>query len=179
MRHGLPRIWIAPQTGVERPLAELLEELGGRVERARELIDLRQANGAVIATVRGDGGDETISARWLVGCDGAHSRVRNALGVAFAGSAYEERFVHADLELDWARGRDATHNWFHPDGMLSVFPLPGTSQWRIFAVLDGAEAAAAEPSPALFRRLFRERTGDAATTLGDPIWLSAFAVHRL
>jgi len=34
-----------------------------------------------------DGHEETVSADWLVGCDGAHSAVRHGLGAPFAGSA--------------------------------------------------------------------------------------------
>jgi 2-polyprenyl-6-methoxyphenol hydroxylase-like FAD-dependent oxidoreductase len=62
--------------------------------------------------------------------------VRKALGVSFEGSTYEEKFLLADVDLDWTRERDRTHTWFPPDGMFTVFPLPGSSQWRIFAVVE-------------------------------------------
>jgi 2-polyprenyl-6-methoxyphenol hydroxylase-like FAD-dependent oxidoreductase len=175
-----PRLWITPQTSVERPLEARLDELGGAVERARELVGLREESDQVIATVkRGDGGVddiEEIRASWLVGCDGAHSRVRKTLGVAFEGSTYEERFLLADVDLDWSRARNRTHTWFPPDGMFTVFPLPGSSQWRIFAAEDGGTASPV--SLELFRRLFRERTGDATTTLSNPTWMSNFTINR-
>ena len=133
-----PRLWITPQASVERPLIERLLELGGPVERSRELVGFRQMGSRVIATVRhGDSEEaEEIHASWLIGCDGAHSRVRKALGVSFEGSTYEEKFLLADVDLDWTRERDRTHTWFPPDGMFTVFPLPGSSQWRIFAVVE-------------------------------------------
>src|SRR5919107_2144123 len=73
-----PRLWITPQASVERPLLQRLLELGGTVERSRELADFRQTDSRVTATVkRGDSDErEEIRASWLVGCDGAHSRVR-------------------------------------------------------------------------------------------------------
>jgi 2-polyprenyl-6-methoxyphenol hydroxylase-like FAD-dependent oxidoreductase len=173
-----PRLWITPQASVERPLIERLLELGGTVERSRELADFRQMDSRVIATVRhGDSYEtEEVHASWLVGCDGAHSRVRKALGVTFEGGTYEEKFLLADADLDWSRERDRTHTWFPPDGMFTVFPLPGSSQWRIFAVLE--DEAAPPLSLELFQRLLRERTGDAKTTLYNPTWMSNFTINR-
>jgi 2-polyprenyl-6-methoxyphenol hydroxylase-like FAD-dependent oxidoreductase len=173
-----PRLWITPQASVERPLIERLHELGGTVERFRELERFRQTDSSVIATVRHGDADETeeIHADWLVGCDGAHSRVRKAMGVPFEGGIYEERFLLADADVDWGRQRDRTHTWFPADGMFTVFPLPGSSQWRIFAVSED------EPVPPLslelFQRLFRERTGDVKTSLSDPTWMSNFTINR-
>ena len=97
-----PRLWITPQTSVERPLTARLRELGGTVERSCELVGFRQADSQVIATAkRGDTGEtEEIRAGWLVGCDGAHSGVRKTLGVSFEGSTYEENFLLADVDLD-------------------------------------------------------------------------------
>ncbi|HEV2744706.1 MAG TPA: FAD-dependent monooxygenase, partial [Rubrobacter sp.] len=152
-----PRLWITPQASVERPLIERLQELGGTVERSRELASFRQMDSRVIAKVRhGDSEEaEEVHAGWLVGCDGAHSRVRKALGVSFEGSTYEEKFLLADANLDWNRERNRTHTWFPPDGMFTVFPLPGTSQWRIFAVLE--DETAPPLSLELFQRLLSER----------------------
>ena len=173
-----PRLWISPQTSVERPLLERFLELGGTVERSRELAGFRQTGSRVIATVRhGDsGGAEEIHAGWLVGCDGAHSRVRKALGVSFEGGTYEEKFLLADVDVDWGRERDRTHTWFPPDGMFTIFPLPGSSQWRIFAVVE--DETTPPVSLELFQRLFRERTGDVKTTLSNPTWMSDFTINR-
>ena len=173
-----PRLWITPQASVERPLVERLLELGGTVERSRKLADFRQTDSRVIATAKRGDSDETeeIHASWLVGCDGAHSRVRKALGVSFEGSTYEEKFLLADVDLDWRRERNRTHTWFPQEGMFSVFPLPGSPQWRIFAV---AEDETTPPiSLELFQRLFRERTGDVETTVSNPTWMSDFAINR-
>ena len=173
-----PRLWITPQASVERPLIERLLELGGTVERSRELVGFRQMNTSVITTVRHGDSDEAeeVRAGWLVGCDGAHSRVRKALGVSFEGSTYEEKFLLADADVDWSRERNRTHTWFPPEGMFTVFPLPGSSQWRIFAVVE--DKTTPPVSLELFQRLFRERTGDAETTLSNPTWMSDFTINR-
>ena len=92
-------VLIMPQSGTERVLLELLARHGGAVERSTELIDFRQDEDGVVATVRRVDGDEEVRARYLVGCDGAHSTVRKALGVSFAGMTYEEEFLLADVRL--------------------------------------------------------------------------------
>ncbi|MBV2142392.1 FAD-dependent monooxygenase [Falsochrobactrum sp. TDYN1] len=42
----------------------------------------------IVVTIRRDGKDETITARFLLGADGAHSDVRHAVGIGFDGTAY-------------------------------------------------------------------------------------------
>ena len=43
----------------------------------------------------------TVRSRWLVGCDGMHSRVRELANIAFEGAMYEQGFVLADVRMDW------------------------------------------------------------------------------
>ena len=44
---------------------------------------------------------ETVTARWLVGCDGGHSIVRRQAGIAFEGETREAvRMIVADVEVD-------------------------------------------------------------------------------
>ena len=178
-----PYVLVVPQSGAEQVLLGLLHRLGGVVERGRELVDFREEGDAVVATVRAAGDEvgpaEQIRAGWLVGCDGAHSRVRKALGLAFEGSTYEEAFLLADVDLDWGRSRDETHGWLHRDGLFAALPLPRSRQWRLFAdVSAGAGAAAPQATVELFQRLLVERTGDTATTISNPSWLSTFRINR-
>ena len=43
---------------------------------------------------------DTISARWVVGADGARSPVRHALGIDFSGGTYNQTGLLADVELE-------------------------------------------------------------------------------
>ncbi len=67
-----------------------------------------------------DGREERINARYLVGCDGAHSTVRTAAGIGFEGSSYPQTSVLADAEADGI-GTDAAHAFLSERGM----PQPG------------------------------------------------------
>jgi 2-polyprenyl-6-methoxyphenol hydroxylase-like FAD-dependent oxidoreductase len=78
-------ILAVPQRRLERALAERLTELGGTVRRGHELTALSQDDDAVTLDARGPGGAYQLRARYLVGCDGAHSLVRKQAGIAFPG----------------------------------------------------------------------------------------------
>src|SRR5262249_55243487 len=155
-----PYPWIMPQSDIESLLTARLEQLGGAVERACELVDFHEEAQGVVATLNTPTGPQTVRAGWLAGCGGPHSLVRHKLGIPFEGSTYEEHFLLADLEMDWSRGRDKTHTWFHPSGMFVAIPFPGTQRWRLFADLTAAKGEVIpEVTLDLFQRLFRARTG--------------------
>ena len=79
-----------PQPLLERVLAELALELGAEIRRGREVVGLSQDDATVTADVRGSDGAGRVTARYLVGCDGSNSRVRDLAGIPFPGITYPE-----------------------------------------------------------------------------------------
>jgi 2-polyprenyl-6-methoxyphenol hydroxylase-like FAD-dependent oxidoreductase len=79
-----------PQPRLERLLEERARELGARLRRGYEVVGVSQDDGAVTADVRGPDGPGQLTARYLVGCDGGHSRVRDHAGIPFPGCTYPE-----------------------------------------------------------------------------------------
>jgi 2-polyprenyl-6-methoxyphenol hydroxylase-like FAD-dependent oxidoreductase len=79
-----------PQRRLEKLLEQRLAELGGTVRRGHELTALSQDDNAVTLDVRGPGGGYRLRARYLVGCDGAHSLVRRQAGIGFPGTTSPE-----------------------------------------------------------------------------------------
>ena len=79
-----------PQPRLERLLAELAGELGAEIRRGQEVVGLSQDEATVTADVRGSDGQHRVTARYLVGCDGASSRVRDLAGIPFPGITYPE-----------------------------------------------------------------------------------------
>lgn len=166
-----------PQDVTERLLTELLTTRGGAVERGVELTALTQDERECRATLRhADGRDEVVAARWVVGCDGAHSRVRKALGLAFAGETNPERFWLADVRAAWDLPHDAITSFFGPDGVLACFPLP-EQRWRlIFSLGVVTDEEPRDPTLAEVEGLATARSGRAAG-LTDPAWLGAFRIN--
>src|SRR5262245_5251107 len=77
-----PYALIYPQDAHERLLIERLGALGVNVERRTELVRFDQHPETVRAVLkRPDGSEKVCAAAYLAGCDGAHSTVREALGV--------------------------------------------------------------------------------------------------
>jgi 2-polyprenyl-6-methoxyphenol hydroxylase-like FAD-dependent oxidoreductase len=81
-----PRIFIT-QIGLEPILARGAERAGARVEHAMEASLAGQDDDGVTVSVRprDGGGERTIRAQYLIAADGAHSPVREQLGIGRSG----------------------------------------------------------------------------------------------
>ncbi|SCL49325.1 2-polyprenyl-6-methoxyphenol hydroxylase [Micromonospora citrea] len=79
-----------PQHEVERLLEERARELGADVRRGHDVVGVTQDDATVTAHVRGPDGPARATARYLVGCDGGRSRIRDLAGIAFPGTTYPE-----------------------------------------------------------------------------------------
>ncbi len=77
-----PRLFVT-QIGLEPVLLRAARRLGAQIEYAAEAVTVDQDADGVTATVRPrDGGpDRTVHARYLVAADGAHSPIREQLGI--------------------------------------------------------------------------------------------------
>ncbi|MEO3742885.1 FAD-dependent monooxygenase [Plantactinospora sp. B5E13] len=84
--HALP----LPQQQLEQLLDERAAELGVDLRRGHEVTAVSQDHAAVSVDVRGPDGPYRVSTRYLVGCDGARSRVRDWAGIPFPGTTYPE-----------------------------------------------------------------------------------------
>ncbi|TMR96264.1 FAD-dependent monooxygenase [Nonomuraea basaltis] len=79
-----------PQPRLERLLDERAGELGADIRRGQEIVGVSQDDATVTADVRGPDGPYRVTARYLVGCDGGRSRVRDRAGIPFPGTTYPE-----------------------------------------------------------------------------------------
>jgi 2-polyprenyl-6-methoxyphenol hydroxylase-like FAD-dependent oxidoreductase len=79
-----------PQPHLERLLDEHARELGADVRRGHEMVEVSQDDATVTADVRGPDGPYQLTARYLVGCDGGRSKVRDRAGIPFPGTTYPE-----------------------------------------------------------------------------------------
>jgi 2-polyprenyl-6-methoxyphenol hydroxylase-like FAD-dependent oxidoreductase len=80
-----------PQAQVERLLDERARELGAEIRRGHEMVAMVSQNFATVTVgVRGPDGPYQATARFLVGCDGPRSRVRDLVRIPFPGTTYPE-----------------------------------------------------------------------------------------
>ena len=103
------------------------------------------------------------AAGWLIGCDGAASTTRHVAGIGFPGVKLSERFLLADVRLDWDLDRSGTTGWIHPYGMIGVMPMPDDSGrlWRVIAYDPGQPNDKPTEQEILdgLMRILPERTG--------------------
>lgn len=96
-----PFVLFLPQSETEKLLTEQLRSLGGTIERGVELAEVVRKGDTVTASLNHeDGRTEEVTPRWLLGCDGAHSRIRGNLRIPFSGRSVALHFYLGDLELE-------------------------------------------------------------------------------
>lgn len=164
-----------PQDRIEQLLRRAAEDLGVTVEQSVRLTALTTGPEGATATLIGPGGErETCRADWVVGCDGAHSAVRGALGLPWRGADVPGRFVLADVHAPWGLTPEGPHVVLSPAGVLALFPLPGEDRWRVIAAVGPGSDDDTEPDLGLVRRLVEERTA-LREPVTDLTWSSRFS----
>jgi 2-polyprenyl-6-methoxyphenol hydroxylase-like FAD-dependent oxidoreductase len=171
-----PYTLMIPQNVTEQVLADHLTGHGGAVHWQHKVTDLDVRGGDVTVTItRPDGTPSQLQARYVVGCDGLRSVVREKSAIGFTGDRYAESFVLADVQMDWPLPRDQVHLFFSPQGLVVVAPLPGR-RYRVVATLDEAPE---RPTTADVQALLDQRgPRTAPATVHEVVWSSRFRVHH-
>lgn len=166
-----PGLLVVPQNKTEAMLARRLKEDSlADVRFSCELLDWTEDEDGVVARVSTADGETQIAASYLVGCDGAHSRVRGGLGLRLEGKTYDAHVALADVQIDgkdfpWPRIGTA-------DGPLIGLHI-GNGLWRIIAI--SSEAAKDEGiSDSELDGWVRCVFGDVAY---ERVWASTFSIH--
>jgi len=122
-----PYMLVLPQVETEEILETHLRTHGIVVERETELLDVTPHDDAVIAHVRvtggGDEANRAIRARYVVGCDGAHSAVRHAVGLPFTGHGYGWTAFLADVKIAGDYPKGGLWQFSSPRGVALVAPF--------------------------------------------------------
>lgn len=183
-RYG--RGWLIAQWRLEGILRDRLAGYGVRVEPGREVVGLAQGRDKGEGD---DGGHVDVTygdcpagrARYVVGCDGAHSSVRKLLGITFEGTTAEDQvMVCGDVDLaEGVLDRTRWHQWFDEDGAVMLCPIPGTRTGWWFQVgpeRDGRGRPLA-PTADGFRRLLAHHTALPGRDLTRAELLSTYRVN--
>ncbi|MDH6198405.1 2-polyprenyl-6-methoxyphenol hydroxylase-like FAD-dependent oxidoreductase [Mycobacterium frederiksbergense] len=162
------------QANTERILLQRLTELGGTVIRPLTLQHVEQEAEGVTATFT-DG--TAIRARYVVGADGIHSRVREQAGIGFTGGEYPESFALADVRLAAPLDDEGVILFYAKTGLTVVAPLPGD----VFRIVAPAADAPERPTVPYVQRLLDQRGfGPGKTVVTEVIWGSRFRIqHRV
>jgi 2-polyprenyl-6-methoxyphenol hydroxylase-like FAD-dependent oxidoreductase len=162
-----------PQVETESILRARLARLGSEVLWGTKAIGLERDDSGARLEVERAGRREALSARWVVGCDGARSAIRRSLEVPLEGSTHEERFLLGDVHLRTDLARDRTHVFVSVGGVLGVIPL-ADGRFRLNGTLAPGEELSPEALPAL---IDTRLNGHEGLSLLEIDWLAEYRTH--
>lgn len=174
-----PYVLVLPQYETEEILESCVEELGGKVERGSELIDLTIHSNETRAIINQHGQEKQINAKYVFACDGAHSKVRETLAIPFIGNKENMVFFLADVKIKNFNSQGYMNVMMSNRGML--FLLPFKNEYTRVIAID-FEKQKREHVSELPLHEIQDSVNHIAPgiTLEEPIWLSQFGTsHRL
>jgi 2-polyprenyl-6-methoxyphenol hydroxylase-like FAD-dependent oxidoreductase len=168
-----PYTFIVPQTRLERHLEEHVRRLGVDVRRGHELVGLDQHESGVVVQVDSGSGARSIRCRYVVGCDGAGSTVRNLAEIDFVGGESPFHGIVADLRAEQGDDLFALLGMQeYPAGIVTVSPLSPTELRLTIGEFGVAPPDRnAPPTPDELRATISRLTAKDLK-IAEPHWLS-------
>lgn len=173
-----PFVLMLEQSKNERLLYEYLQGRQRDVLWNTELESFTRTDACVEARVKtGGGASQTIEAKYLVGCDGAKSPVRHALGLGFEGSTFERTFYVADAQVEWRFDHDALSVSLSKETFVVFFPLKGEKRYRIVGVFP--EEFKKDAGDVLYEEIEAriKLESELELDIHDVNWFSTYKVH--
>lgn len=163
--YGYPRRNAFRQPVLEGQLRDALGRFDGIETRFGWQLERYEhdAERVTLELVDPDGAGHRATCDYLVGCDGAASRVRDQQGVALEGTTFDERWLIVDLE----HNRNTTeHTEVFCDRRRPCITLPGPDDTRRFEFkLLAGETDADLLAPEMVDRLLRTHGADPGATI--------------
>lgn len=167
---------ILPQSETEEILIAHLQKTGVTIERPVELTGLKnEASGVEAELTLADGPKEIVRAKYLAGCDGAHSFARHHVPVTFDGVAEESAFILIDGKVEGDLPSDHLYINWGPIGVSIFFPVK-KGVFRLFAVRQD-KSDRSTPTVEEFNA-YLQANGLTQLRIYAPEWLGYFGVHE-
>jgi 2-polyprenyl-6-methoxyphenol hydroxylase-like FAD-dependent oxidoreductase len=171
----VPGVVILPQNRTEQLLLEAAHRSGmADVRFDHRVVGFEHDAFAVTVTAETGAGRVNVRGQYLVGCDGAHSAVREGLGLPLEGKTYPARLLLADVRM--ADDRDAlpwprvtSHDGVALGG-IKIEP----SLWRLIATVPKAVTDEQATAVSHVTPLVDALLGPGAFEL---VWASTFRIH--
>lgn len=175
-----PFVLLLEQSKNEQLLYDYLRQHDKTVWWQTALEKVSQTEKQVTATAKNTSGEtREVTAKYLVGCDGAKSLIRRQLNFAFEGTTIDALFYVADVEMEFAGSHDEVYVSFGADSFVALFPLKETNFWRIVGNLPDEENEKREGTEIDYEEtetLIRE-TMNLPLDITNVKWFSTYRVH--
>ena len=155
-----------------------MDDVGVYIRWECELLSVENGARGVSATYRNaHGEEEEVTAAFLVGCDGAHSTVREQLGLHLTGDTEPQTFFVADVRLDSeVINRKEGYMNLTDEGFVMLFGLDGDRHYRIIGILPAELKDRQDVTFADVRQVIKEQLRTPVTIL-EEMWFSTYRVH--
>jgi 2-polyprenyl-6-methoxyphenol hydroxylase-like FAD-dependent oxidoreductase len=165
------------QTQTERILREGLEAQGAAVEWGVKMTAFGQnPSGVTVTLEHSDGQLEEVTAAYVIDAEGAHSIIRNTLGLQFKGKTLEETFVLGDVQIDGNLSNENFHIFSSEDGLLALFPMGG-NHFRVVADKPSGISEQTEKPTLEDLQAFYDQRSHVSAKLLDLTWSSFFHIN--
>jgi 2-polyprenyl-6-methoxyphenol hydroxylase-like FAD-dependent oxidoreductase len=168
-----PRMMILPQSRTERLLhEEIRNTTTADVRFSCEATGFSQTTSGVEIRYRTVGGEKQVRAKFAVGCDGAHSFMRKAIGGELEGITYSVQAALADIEFPAEMNFHFPRLSTHPKMALAI--RIDERLWRLILPFS-----AKQKQPPLAERVVTAvgQLFPGTVTYTD-VWQSEFQLHR-
>ena len=149
-----PLIWYCPQSRLEPLLLSAARKRGGDVRYNTELVSFTQDDQGVTATIadRTSRTSSVMRADYLAACDGAHSHIRDTLGVNAEGlGVLDEHYLFVYFRADWGeliRGYEADAVLIDRPGIRGIFLITDADRGMFLIQDTPSKGASAQEYPA-------------------------------
>ncbi|MBB3063097.1 FAD-dependent oxidoreductase [Microbulbifer rhizosphaerae] len=166
-----PWLLIIPQARTESLLLEALEQHpAANIRFSSEVTELSQRDGCVDVHFTAPAGESVVSGDILVGCDGAHSFVRHAIGAHQEGLTYAMQAALADVRISDSIALHSPRLTTTPGIAVGIRIEEDT--WRLILPFAKGDSIPLE------RRVEEAVENLFHHSKWEPVWRSEFRLHR-
>src|SRR6201999_818446 len=169
-----PFILSFPQDDHERLLVKCLEDAGSHVEWNTQLVQFKDEGTAVKETLRKGDQDEACEFAYVCGCDGAHSAVRQGLGLGFTGGTYKQIFYVSDVQMEEPFDQKV-NACISPSAFCLVFPVRDKGTFHLIVIIPPPIAGKEDVS---FEDLLPYVKTQLDISVTKVNWFSRYHVHH-
>jgi 2-polyprenyl-6-methoxyphenol hydroxylase-like FAD-dependent oxidoreductase len=163
-----------PQDDHQKLLVRRLAENGVQVEWNTKLERFTQSSDGVEATLVSPTGETTARASYIAGCDGAHSVVRQQLGLGFAGMTYDQLFFVCDCKVAAPFTTDLLVT-LGERALVLLFPIRSSGMQRLIGLIP---PGVSDPENATFETIRPDMEALLGTQITEVNWFSIYRVHH-
>ncbi|MFJ4453856.1 FAD-dependent oxidoreductase [Pseudomonas sp. NPDC089392] len=172
-----PFVLIYPQDRHERLLVLKLQSLGVEVAWQTEMLSFEEDERHVTARLKhADGQEESFTAAYLAGCDGARSLVRHEIGSGFEGGTYKQLFYVADVRVTGIEPAGEAHIAFDKSDFVLLLCYGENDQYRLIGTVRDERAE--HPEQLTFADVGHDAINGLNLKIAEVNWFSTYRVHH-